>query len=296
MQVVLGNGSIVDANATSNSDLFRALKGGQGNFGIVTRFDVISYSQTESWGGAILYSDSADAAQLSAFTAFKKSSYDPLAEVEQSFLYYGAQSLFLSTNNMIYTDPVVNASALQHFTDVQPQLSNTMRLSYASDFVEEIEASQPTDQLYVIILKLFFLAALSPYDRLRKTNNAQRNIFNVELPDLRQHHCRSPVVMEKRNYFGRAFSTKHHQCLNIPGHTSSSQGERVAEFTAVLAGLYSAERHCLDPVLGVLAQRSGIYGRRSLRQKINRVGSAVGWGRRKVQVFELCCSMARSNR
>lgn len=153
MQVVLGNGSIIDANATSNSDLFRALKGGQGNFGIVTRFDVISYSQTESWGGAILYPESADAAQLSAFTAFKKSSYDPLAEVEQSFLYYGAQSLFLSTNNMIYTDPVVNASALQHFTDVQPQLSSTMRLSYTSDFVEEIEASQPTDQLYVVILK-----------------------------------------------------------------------------------------------------------------------------------------------
>lgn len=55
MQVVLANGSIIDANATSNPNLFRALKGGQSNFEIVTRFDLISYSQTEFWGGAIQY-------------------------------------------------------------------------------------------------------------------------------------------------------------------------------------------------------------------------------------------------
>lgn len=36
--VVLGNGSQVTANATSNPDLFWALKGGALNFGIVTRF------------------------------------------------------------------------------------------------------------------------------------------------------------------------------------------------------------------------------------------------------------------
>ncbi|KAI8217144.1 hypothetical protein K4K54_011939 [Colletotrichum sp. SAR 10_86] len=36
--VVLGNGTIVIANATSNADLFWALKGGANNFGVVTRF------------------------------------------------------------------------------------------------------------------------------------------------------------------------------------------------------------------------------------------------------------------
>lgn len=39
-EVVLGNATIVNANATNNADLFRALRGGGNNFGIVTRFDM----------------------------------------------------------------------------------------------------------------------------------------------------------------------------------------------------------------------------------------------------------------
>ncbi|KAK8024445.1 hypothetical protein PG993_012511, partial [Apiospora rasikravindrae] len=39
-EVVLTNGTIVNANASDNSDLWRALKGGGSNFGIVTRYDM----------------------------------------------------------------------------------------------------------------------------------------------------------------------------------------------------------------------------------------------------------------
>ncbi|KAK4496428.1 hypothetical protein PRZ48_012408 [Zasmidium cellare] len=39
-EVVLANGTIVNANTTHNIDLWRALKGGGSNFGIVTRFDM----------------------------------------------------------------------------------------------------------------------------------------------------------------------------------------------------------------------------------------------------------------
>lgn len=39
-EVVLGNSSIVNANATHRTDLYRALRGGGNNFGIVTRFDL----------------------------------------------------------------------------------------------------------------------------------------------------------------------------------------------------------------------------------------------------------------
>ncbi|KAI0466806.1 FAD binding domain protein [Xylaria cf. heliscus] len=41
--VVLGNGTQVVANATSNPDLFWALKGGANNFGIVTKFTMKAY-------------------------------------------------------------------------------------------------------------------------------------------------------------------------------------------------------------------------------------------------------------
>ncbi|KAI0376816.1 hypothetical protein F5Y04DRAFT_273468 [Hypomontagnella monticulosa] len=39
-EVVLANGTIINANSTANEGLWRALKGGTGNFGIVTRFDM----------------------------------------------------------------------------------------------------------------------------------------------------------------------------------------------------------------------------------------------------------------
>ncbi|KAF2477645.1 FAD-binding domain-containing protein [Lindgomyces ingoldianus] len=39
-EVVLANSTIIDANAHENADLWRALKGGGSNFGIVTRFDI----------------------------------------------------------------------------------------------------------------------------------------------------------------------------------------------------------------------------------------------------------------
>ncbi|KAH7403898.1 hypothetical protein BKA64DRAFT_573975, partial [Cadophora sp. MPI-SDFR-AT-0126] len=45
-EVVLASGEIVNANSSSNSDLWRALKGGGSNFGIVTRFDVQAFPAT----------------------------------------------------------------------------------------------------------------------------------------------------------------------------------------------------------------------------------------------------------
>lgn len=38
-EIVLANGSVVNANANENSDLWKAQKGGSGNLGFVTRID-----------------------------------------------------------------------------------------------------------------------------------------------------------------------------------------------------------------------------------------------------------------
>ncbi|OJJ08590.1 hypothetical protein ASPVEDRAFT_156216 [Aspergillus versicolor CBS 583.65] len=39
-EILLGDGRLVNANSSGNTDLYRALKGGGSNFGIVTRFDL----------------------------------------------------------------------------------------------------------------------------------------------------------------------------------------------------------------------------------------------------------------
>ena len=57
-EVVTADGKIVTANATSNRELFWALKGGAGNFGIVTKFTYQTYEiPTVSTHFAILASE-----------------------------------------------------------------------------------------------------------------------------------------------------------------------------------------------------------------------------------------------
>jgi hypothetical protein len=50
-QIVLANGTIANINRESALDLFWALRGGGNNFGIVTRFSLITYPQGAAWGG-----------------------------------------------------------------------------------------------------------------------------------------------------------------------------------------------------------------------------------------------------
>lgn len=50
-EVVLASGQVLIASATKNAKLWRALKGGGNNFGIVTRFTFQAFPSGEIWGG-----------------------------------------------------------------------------------------------------------------------------------------------------------------------------------------------------------------------------------------------------
>ena len=49
-EVVLVNGTIINANANSNQDLFTVLKGGGNNFSIVTMYTLKAYPQGQVCG------------------------------------------------------------------------------------------------------------------------------------------------------------------------------------------------------------------------------------------------------
>jgi FAD/FMN-containing dehydrogenase len=50
-EIVVASGEILNVNATTNPDLFWALRGGGGNFGIVTQFVANAIEQGPMWGG-----------------------------------------------------------------------------------------------------------------------------------------------------------------------------------------------------------------------------------------------------
>src|SRR5207342_2469914 len=54
-EVVTAGGEVVRANAEENPELFWALRGGGGNFGIVTAFDFVAHPTTDVFHGKIAF-------------------------------------------------------------------------------------------------------------------------------------------------------------------------------------------------------------------------------------------------
>ncbi|KAI9709489.1 MAG: hypothetical protein M1820_003249 [Bogoriella megaspora] len=69
-EVVLASGAIVNASATEYTNLWRALKGGSNNFGVVTRFIARSFPSADIWSGFLYLPSFQSAKVLRAFHEF----------------------------------------------------------------------------------------------------------------------------------------------------------------------------------------------------------------------------------
>jgi FAD/FMN-containing dehydrogenase len=126
-EVVLASGEIVNANATSRSDLFTALKGGQNNFGIVTRFDLKAFPATKIWGGRIVYAPSAASDLLTAYSNYKTDDgFDPNVAGWVTIRYNHSAALFNPVAIMWYTKPELKPGGMAGITQVKPQIMNGM--------------------------------------------------------------------------------------------------------------------------------------------------------------------------
>lgn len=151
-EVVLASGKIVSANANVNSDLWLALKGGSNNFGIVTRLDFKTFKQGNIWAGYIYNPIESRPAQIQAFTEINAASdYDPYASLINSYGYSAASGGMAVANNIVYTKPQSYPAVFTPFTDIQPQLLNTMQIQNLSNYLLTAGDFQPKGQRYVFI-------------------------------------------------------------------------------------------------------------------------------------------------
>lgn len=149
-QLVLASGEVVDANAMDNPDLWSALKGGSNNFGVVTRFDLKTFIQGKIWGGTIVNTIDTLPAQVGAFTEFNNATdFDTNAAIINTYGYTSQIGAWAVSNLLVYTANVTNPPVLRPFTDIKPQLANTMRLSKLSDITSEQVKNAPTGLRYV---------------------------------------------------------------------------------------------------------------------------------------------------
>jgi len=137
-QVVIASGEVVNANSTSNPDLWRALKGGATNFGIVTRFDLAAFPQGDIWGGVIIQSITGLRAAFTAFVNFTTSpNYDPFASLVTSVFFNSTAQEWTLAQIPDYTKPVENPPFFDEILAIRPQIQNTLRISNLSDLVAE---------------------------------------------------------------------------------------------------------------------------------------------------------------
>lgn len=142
-EIVLANGSIINANNNENTDLLWALRGGTNNFGVVTRIDFQTFAQGDIWGGEVIRPFSTANEQMVALAAFNNpATYDEFSSLIVTFAYSGAENIFVVVNNMEYTKPVVNPSVFHSLSSL-PSISSTERITNVTDLVAEQEKGDP---------------------------------------------------------------------------------------------------------------------------------------------------------
>ncbi|KAI1307069.1 FAD binding domain-containing protein [Xylaria venustula] len=141
-EVVLADGSIINANADEHADLFAALKGGSGNFGIVTRFDMntIGYTnpQHHIYGGSLTYSPESTKEAVAALVDFIDNQSKDLASHAYTVWAYipGVGTIISSFIANVLNDD--SSSAFDGIMGVPRMASSTLRSATVGNFTDEI--------------------------------------------------------------------------------------------------------------------------------------------------------------
>ncbi|KAF1993844.1 Glucooligosaccharide oxidase [Amniculicola lignicola CBS 123094] len=136
-EVVLANGNVVNANAFTNADLWKALKGGSGNFGIVTRFDMYTFPAKDIWGGirASLRSEGDKLAQTMVdFTNDNEKNPEDAYIINYAFNPSSSPDVLVA-HVVVDTNGVVNASAFEEILKV-PVVMNDVKMRTMENMAE----------------------------------------------------------------------------------------------------------------------------------------------------------------
>lgn len=142
-EMVASTGDIMYVTKDTYPDLFKALKGGGPNFGIVTRFDMTAFETPKLWGGAVIYNKTAGSELLSSTVDFVDNVENDQASSSIVFWTY-QPSLRDTVVIAAYenTDGVVAGPSFEKYLAIPGNLSSTMRVTNISDLTHELE--QPT--------------------------------------------------------------------------------------------------------------------------------------------------------
>lgn len=131
---------IVNANADENSDLFKALKGGGSNFGVVTRFDMQAFDTGLLWGGLVTYSDKVTDDFINAYYKWTNNIENYVNGSVIPFWSYmpevGGDVILLAYEDVTGIEA---GPAFDDFMAIDEMISSTMRVTTHKSLADELE-------------------------------------------------------------------------------------------------------------------------------------------------------------
>lgn len=131
--LVLANGTIAQVTSTSNPDLFKALKGGGNNFGVVTNYRLQAHRQGLIWGGNLVFLHTPATASklLKAVRDFTEYNDDDKAAVIVTAERANVNAVDSWILFLFYDSPTIPAGFFNNFTDIGPTLNTFRQRTYA---------------------------------------------------------------------------------------------------------------------------------------------------------------------
>ncbi|KDN44670.1 hypothetical protein RSAG8_05435, partial [Rhizoctonia solani AG-8 WAC10335] len=139
-EIVLANGKVATVTANSNGDLFKALKGGTGNFGIVTSFKLQTYPVNYIYAGYLYYAPDQYSQLFPLMEAYARKGIDsdPKTHMISVFLCNPSLNVDMATFYTAYSDPVTAPpAAIKSFFDV-PTTQSTVKVKTVNEATDEL--------------------------------------------------------------------------------------------------------------------------------------------------------------
>ncbi|KAF8970541.1 hypothetical protein BDZ97DRAFT_1694265 [Flammula alnicola] len=128
-ELVKVDGQVVIVTHASDPELFFGLKGGQNNFGIVTKFTLKAFPETQVWGGSIINLGSTIPDIKAATANFQTSVTDPKAAIIISYSYMAA---VIAVQQLFYDAPTRPPGIFDDFLAIPSIQSDISTRSFLS--------------------------------------------------------------------------------------------------------------------------------------------------------------------
>ncbi|KAH7886140.1 hypothetical protein F5I97DRAFT_1877832 [Phlebopus sp. FC_14] len=128
-ELVMPDGTAKNVTA-SDEDLFFGLRGGFNNFGIVTRFTLKTFPQSQVWGGFITYTPQNVELVNRATANFAANTTDPKAALMITYDYFLSRKSLAPSALVFYNAPTPPAGVFDEFLAIPSLVQNVSTLSF----------------------------------------------------------------------------------------------------------------------------------------------------------------------